>query len=109
MIFQKIYQFKKGKYKFLRIHSKKLNGKVTQKFPNLELDKFIDLIKDPPKPIFYTGGGVINSGPDASKYLRELVSVDWFFNNFNTTKDLELTQGMIHNFRNARHAWNLRS
>ena len=25
------------------------------------------------KPIFYTGGGVINSGPKASELLRELV------------------------------------
>ena len=25
------------------------------------------------KPIFYTGGGVINSGPKASEQLRELV------------------------------------
>ena len=25
------------------------------------------------KPIFYTGGGVVNSGPKASELLRELV------------------------------------
>ena len=42
------------------------------------MDKFIDLIKKSSKPIFYTGGGVINSGPEASKYLRELVSLTGF-------------------------------
>ena len=48
------------------------------KISNSELDKFISLIKKSSKPIFYTGGGVINSGPEASKYLRELVSLTGF-------------------------------
>ena len=66
-------QFKKGKYKFTKSTlKKKLNGKATHKISNQELDKFIDLMKKASKPIFYTGGGVINSGPQASKYLREL-------------------------------------
>ncbi len=30
------------------------------------------------RPIFYTGGGVINSGPEASRLLRELVSATGF-------------------------------
>jgi acetolactate synthase-1/2/3 large subunit len=30
------------------------------------------------RPIFYTGGGVINSGPEASKLLRELVAATGF-------------------------------
>ena len=30
------------------------------------------------KPIFYTGGGVINSGPKASELLREIVSLTGF-------------------------------
>jgi acetolactate synthase-1/2/3 large subunit len=29
-------------------------------------------------PIFYSGGGVINSGPEASKLLRELVELTGF-------------------------------
>jgi len=33
----------------------------------------VDLIASAKKPIFYTGGGVINSGPAASQLLRELV------------------------------------
>ena len=61
-------------------------AKASHKISNSELDKFIDLIKKSSKPIFYTGGGVINSGPDASKYLRELVSLNWFSYNFNITR-----------------------
>ena len=30
------------------------------------------------RPVFYTGGGVINSGPEASKLLRELVAMTGF-------------------------------
>ncbi|MGH6812039.1 MAG: acetolactate synthase 3 large subunit [Methylocella sp.] len=30
------------------------------------------------RPVFYTGGGVINSGPDASRLLREFVSLTGF-------------------------------
>ncbi len=30
------------------------------------------------RPLFYTGGGVINSGPEASRLLRELVSITGF-------------------------------
>ena len=33
----------------------------------------VDLIAAAKKPVFYTGGGVINSGPKASQLLRELV------------------------------------
>ncbi len=30
------------------------------------------------RPVFYTGGGVINSGPEASRLLRELVAETGF-------------------------------
>jgi len=33
----------------------------------------VDLIANAKRPIFYTGGGIINSGPGASKRLREFV------------------------------------
>jgi acetolactate synthase-1/2/3 large subunit len=38
----------------------------------------IDLIASARRPILYTGGGVINSGPTASKLLREFVKVTGF-------------------------------
>ncbi len=38
----------------------------------------IDLIATAKKPLFYTGGGVINSGPEASQLLREFVHTTGF-------------------------------
>jgi acetolactate synthase-1/2/3 large subunit len=38
----------------------------------------VDLIANAKKPIFYTGGGVINSGPQASQLLREFVKLTGF-------------------------------
>ena len=52
------------------------------------------------KPIFYTGGGVINSGPKASELLRELV----YATGFPITSTLQdknkssYKMGMINNF-----------
>ncbi len=39
------------------------------------IEAAIALIATAKKPLFYTGGGVINSGPKASKLLRELVEL----------------------------------
>lgn len=36
------------------------------------ISEAVDLIMAAHKPVFYTGGGVINSGPEASRLLREL-------------------------------------
>ena len=52
---------------------KKLNGKSKEKFSQNEINKLIDLISKAKKPVIYSGGGVINSGPKASSSLRELV------------------------------------
>ncbi len=38
----------------------------------------VEMIAGAKKPIFYTGGGVINSGPKASQLLRELVRLSGF-------------------------------
>ncbi|WP_293867281.1 acetolactate synthase 3 large subunit [uncultured Alsobacter sp.] len=41
-----------------------------------DIDKIraaVDLIASAKKPVFYTGGGIINAGPEASALLRELV------------------------------------
>ncbi|MBD3677044.1 MAG: acetolactate synthase 3 large subunit [Rhodobacteraceae bacterium] len=37
------------------------------------ITQLVELIEQAERPIFYTGGGVINSGPAASQLLRELV------------------------------------
>jgi len=70
-------QFAKGKYiqpkKIKNLKEKaKLNGE------NNNIQAAIELIKKSSKPIFYTGGGVINSGPRATELLRELVSLTGF-------------------------------
>jgi acetolactate synthase-1/2/3 large subunit len=38
----------------------------------------IELMQHAKRPLFYTGGGVINSGPEASQLLRELVKLTGF-------------------------------
>ena len=72
-------QFNKGVYKVNKNKLvKKLNGALSNKINLKDVDKFIEMIKQSSKPIFYTGGGVINSGPEASELLRELVSLTGF-------------------------------
>jgi acetolactate synthase-1/2/3 large subunit len=72
-------QFNKGAYKNKKIKtSKNLNGSKLNKVNSKDLDKFIEMMKNSSKPIFYSGGGVINSGPRASELLRELVSLTGF-------------------------------
>ena len=55
-----------------------MNGALKNKINLKDVDNFIEMIKQSSKPIFYTGGGVINSGPKASEFLRELVSLTGF-------------------------------
>ena len=72
-------QFNKGVYKVSKNKlEKKLNGAIKNKINLKDLDNLIEMIKKSSKPILYTGGGVINSGPRASELLRELVSLTGF-------------------------------
>jgi acetolactate synthase-1/2/3 large subunit len=38
----------------------------------------VEMMASAKRPLFYTGGGIINSGPEASKRLRELVKLTGF-------------------------------
>jgi len=72
-------QFQKGKY----IKPKELknnNNKTKIRFngQDKDIEAAVELIKKSSKPIIYTGGGVINSGPSATKLVRELVSLTGF-------------------------------
>ena len=70
-------QFKKGIYKShetIQIDSYQPNFKGD---PN-QIEKAVELIANAKKPIFYTGGGVINAGEKASQSLRELVALTGF-------------------------------
>ena len=72
-------QFNKGVYKNKKIKtSKNLNGSKLNKVNPKDLDKFIEMMNNSSKPIFYSCCGVINSGPKASELLRELVSLTGF-------------------------------
>ena len=70
-------QFQKTTYKKNK-KQKKLNGKSHNIFTQTDINELIKLMDKSSKPIFYTGGGVINSGPKASELLRELVSITGF-------------------------------
>ncbi len=70
-------QFSKINYSKPRAE-KKSNGKSLNRFSQDDIDNLIDLMNKSKKPIFYSGGGVINSGPEASESLRELVQLTGF-------------------------------
>jgi len=57
---------------------KRLNGKSLNHFSQKDIDTLISLMNKSKKPIIYSGGGVINSGPEASNVLRELVELTGF-------------------------------
>jgi len=70
-------QFQKTNYtKFKK--QKKIKSKVHSHFSQKDIDELVKLMTKASKPIFYTGGGVINSGPKASELLRELVNKTGF-------------------------------
>ena len=70
-------QFKKGIYQSeekIEIDSYRPNYKGD---PD-QIEKAVEMISQAKKPIFYTGGGIINAGEKASEILRELVSTTGF-------------------------------
>ncbi|WP_439522685.1 acetolactate synthase 3 large subunit [Marivita sp.] len=65
-------QFATGTY------TEKAKAKVSHYQPQVKGDmetitQLVEAIETAERPVFYTGGGVINSGPGASQLLRELV------------------------------------
>jgi len=70
-------QFQKTSYPTFK-KQKKLNSKSYNQFSQKNIDELIKLMSKASKPIFYTGGGVVNSGPKASELLKELVSLSGF-------------------------------
>ncbi|KAH2775602.1 hypothetical protein KXW38_001466, partial [Aspergillus fumigatus] len=55
-----------------RSYAPRLKGDATQ------IRKAVALLAGAKRPVIYSGGGVINSGPEATKLLRELVEVTGF-------------------------------
>ena len=72
-------QFQKGKYiKPKELKNSKTKTNITFNGQDKDIEVAVELISKSSKPIFYTGGGVINSGPRATQLLRELVSLTGF-------------------------------
>ncbi len=43
-----------------------------------QIARLVEMMETAERPVFYTGGGVINAGPEASRLLRELVEATGF-------------------------------
>ncbi len=71
-------QFKKGKYIKPKVQKNSIEEKIFFNGQDKNVENAIELMKKASKPILYTGGGVINSGPKATKLLRELVALTGF-------------------------------
>ena len=52
-----------------------INKKIITDYPIIsnEIKKIVDLVLSSKKPIFYGGGGIINSGTEASLYLNKII------------------------------------
>src|ERR1051326_4069227 len=70
-------QFKKGPY--VAPASVKHRTYRPKTDPDLAaIVKAVEMMAEAKRPVFYTGGGIINAGPEASKLLRELVALTGF-------------------------------
>jgi len=70
-------QFNKTKYISYK-NKKQLNSKKNNLFTKKDIETAIEYFKKSSKPVIYTGGGVVNSGPEASTLLRELIAITGF-------------------------------
>jgi len=70
-------QFNKTKYISYK-NKKQLNSKKNNLFTQKDIETVVEYFKKSSKPVIYTGGGVVNSGPKASTFLRELVAITGF-------------------------------
>jgi acetolactate synthase-1/2/3 large subunit len=70
-------QFAKGTYSFQRDIQHKTYRPQTKGDAG-KIERAVEMMAKAKKPIFYSGGGVINAGPEASARLRELVRLTGF-------------------------------
>ena len=70
-------QFEEAPYTS-RADAQNRNCIVTPQINRSQIDQVIDLMRYARRPILYTGGGVINAGPEASATLRELARITGF-------------------------------
>ena len=71
-------QFAKGEY-VDKEHAVMHMHYAPETEPHMEaIEAAVQLMAEAKKPVFYTGGGVINAGPEASELLRELAQATGF-------------------------------
>ena len=70
-------QFKKGRYVGPANVEHRTYRPQTKGDPRA-IQRAVEMMAAAKRPVFYTGGGVINAGPKASKLLRELVKLTGF-------------------------------
>ncbi|WDI30855.1 acetolactate synthase 3 large subunit [Hyphococcus flavus] len=61
-----------------RENAKNRNCIVLPELDRNKIDQTVDLMRHARRPVFYTGGGVINAGPEASETLRKLAAATGF-------------------------------
>ena len=96
-------QFASGAYSF----QKNIQHKTYQPQLKGDLERVrhaVEMMAAAKKPIFYTGGGVINSGPHASTLLRELVRTTGFPDHLDLDGARGLSRIRQAMARHARHA-----
>ena len=74
-----------------------------------QIRKAVALLAGAKRPVIYSGGGVINSGREASKLLRELVEVTGIPDHLDPDGARRLSGLGQELARHARHARHLRS
>ena len=70
-------QFATGDY-IPRTKAKTAHYKPQVKGDTDAITRMVEMMETAERPVFYTGGGVINSGPQASQLLREFVTATGF-------------------------------
>ncbi|MBL8574315.1 MAG: acetolactate synthase 3 large subunit [Hyphomicrobiaceae bacterium] len=70
-------QFARGEYSYHKLAEHKTYKPKVKGDPE-KIRQAVEMIASAKKPIFYTGGGVINSGPKATMLLREFVRMTGF-------------------------------
>jgi len=71
-------QFAKGTYQGPDIAQMRLSYQPKLAGDEDRIKDAVELLRSAKRPVIYSGGGVVNSGPEASKLLRELVELTGF-------------------------------
>ena len=70
-------QFDQAPY-VARSAARKRNCIIVPEAQSHQINQAVEMMRSARRPVFYTGGGLINSGPDASQTLRDLVKETGF-------------------------------